>query len=213
MYAMFVNNAQNQFICFTTHLVNQIDFHQRGLLRVCKTRKQSTHMIRIVPNALSGAPTQPDPNESDALQSGEKLPAWELQPMHIGYFVSKEQNWGKSKQCQPPRLKVLSLNKLLRPAWKQAAWLEWKLQAMLAATNAWQFFSSSVLSKATNWGKSKQKKPHPDFLTQVNTFLTSWQLSVGSCRLLLTSTFGLQSRYTDKTLVKVMRALSFWQTP
>ena len=86
--------------------------------------------------------------------------------------------------------------------------LGWKLQPMLAS-----FFSSSVLSKATNWGKSKQKKPHPDFLTQVNTFLTSWQLSVGSCRLLLTSTFGLQSRYTDKTLVKVMRALSFWQTP
>ena len=95
---MFRNNAQNQFLCFPIHLVNQIDFHQRGLLRVCKTRKQSTHMIRIVPNALSGAPTQPDPNESDALQSGEKLPAWELQPMHIGYFVSKEQNWGKSKQ-------------------------------------------------------------------------------------------------------------------
>ena len=158
-------------------------------------------------------PNPANPNESDAPQSDEKLTAWELQPMHVWHLFSKGQACQKVNTMSAAPLKVLWLNKLLRPAWKQAAWLEWKLQAMLAATNAWQFFSSSVLSKATNWGKSKQKKPHPDFLTQVNTFLTSWQLSVGSCRLLLTSTFGLQSRYTDKTLVKVMRALSFWQTP
>ena len=147
MYAMFVNNAQNQFICFTTHLVNQIDLHQRRLLRVCLTRKKVHICFEVYQTPCLGPPTQPG------------QPKW----------IRRASIWREAdclRAATNARLALFYQRTSLSKSKKSVS----RPPQPLAATNAWQFFSSSVFSKATNWGKLKQKKPRLDFPTQANTF-------------------------------------------